>query len=406
VSLRVVGRSAELAGRGEEALALARSQMPVLDAIQAEVCAARPLDGHRISGCIHLTKEAGILVELLAAAGAEVAWTGGDEVSTQDDVGAALAARGVRVFGHRGMTTGEVRQAARETLGTFHRGPTLVLDNGGAMIGEVLDSRQRHPDLRGATEKTTEGIRQVREWDRRGLIDFPVISVNDIVTKWAVDNTYGTGQSTVDGIMRATGVLLAGKRFVVCGYGYVGRGVALRASGMGARVIVTCRSARTAVTARLAGFEVQSMDRAAAMADILCTATGYADVVTGRELDLLRSGAILCNTGRSVTEISLAELAARTERTRQTRAHVRRHFLRDGRYLDLLSGGGLVNLDAAEGNPSEVMDVTLAHQALAALRFGAGAVRLPPGVHDVEAQQDQTVATRKLAAMGVHWDER
>jgi adenosylhomocysteinase len=359
--------------------------MPVLDGIQREVAGHRPLAGHRIAGCIHLTKKTGVLVELLLAAGGEVVWTGGDEVSTQDEIAAALRDQGVRVFGWRGMTTEEV-------------GPTLVLDNGARMIGRIAADRAAFPELVAATEKTTEGSRRVREL----APDFPVLLVNDTVTKLEVDNTLGTGQSTLDGILRATGMLLAGKRFVVFGFGHVGRGVAMRAAGLGARVIVTCRSARTAVRARLSGFEVMSPVRAAARADILCTATGYPDVVTGRELDALPTGAVLCNTGQSVTEINLSDLAKRTSRAVRIRPHVTRHLLHDGRHVDLLSGGGLVNLDAGEGNPSEVMDVTYANQALAALRLGRE--RLSAGVHELTPEQDEDVARRKLEAMGVHID--
>lgn len=383
---------------GYDALSLARTQMPVLDGIQREVAESRPLAGHRVSGCIHLTKETGVLVELLLAAGAEVAWTGGDEVSTQDEVVAALRDQGVRVFGRRGMTTEEVDQGIGRVLRAFPAGPTLALDNGARMIERIAKDRTAFPELVAATEKTTEGSRRVRDL----APDFPVLLVNDIVTKWEVDNTYGTGQSTIDGILRATGTLLAGKRFVVFGFGHVGRGVALRATGLGARVIVTCRSANTAVRARLAGFEVMSPVRAAAQADILCTATGYPEVVTGRELDVLPSGAVLCNTGHSVTEINLADLTKRTSRAQRVRPHVTRHVLHDGRYLDLLSGGGLVNLDAGEGNPSEVMDVTFANQALAALRLGTE--RLAVGVHEVTPAQDEDVARRKLAAMGLRID--
>ena len=405
MSLRVSGPAAELVERGRAALGLARDQMPVLSAIAAEAARASPLRGQRVCGCVHLTKETAVLVELLVSAGARVAWTGGDEVSTQDDVAAALAARGVEVFGRQGMSTEQVRAAMLEALGAFPGGPTLLLDNGGRMIREVLGRPRDFPAVLAATEKTTEGSRRVREWDGRGRLTFPVVSVNDLVTKWEVDNTYGTGQSTVDGILRATGALLAGKRFVVCGFGHVGRGVAMRAAGMGARVIVTCRTARTAVRARLAGFEVLPLPEAAAVADILCTATGYPDVIAGRHLDRLPDRAVICNTGHSVTEINLADLRARTRKVELVRPHVRRHLLTDGRRVDLLGEGGLVNLAAAEGNPSEVMDVTFANQALAMLQLPGRAATLGPGVHEVAAGQDAEVARRKLATLGIRFDD-
>jgi adenosylhomocysteinase len=402
---RIEEPPADLVRAGRDLLESARDRMPVLESIRREAAASRCLEGQRISGCIHLTRATGVLVELLLAAGAQIAWTGGDEVSTENEVAAALADGGVAVFGHRGMTTAEVLEGVELTLGAFPRGPTLVLDNGARMIGRVLDGPSRYPELLAATEKTTEGSRRVRAWARDGRLDFPVLSVNDLVTKWEVDNTYGTGQSTVDGILRATGMLLAGKRFVVCGFGHVGRGVAVRAAGMGARVIVACRSAATAVRARLAGYEALSTLRAAEVADILCTATGYAGVITGRHLDRLPDGAVLCNTGHSVTEIDLTALEARTERSYPVRPHMRRHVLHDGRRLDLLSGGRLVNLDAAEGNPCEVMDVTFANQALAALLLGSGGAKeFPPGVHEVPDGQDEQVARRKLTAMGVRID--
>jgi adenosylhomocysteinase len=388
----------DLVRAGRDALRVARNEMPVLDGIQRELSGRRPLAGHRIAGCMHLTKKTGVLVELLVAAGGEVVWTGGDEVSTQDEVAAALRDQGVRVFGWRGMTTEEVERGIEHVLYAFPAGPTLVLDNGARMISRIAADRAAFPELVAATEKTTEGSRQVRELSP----DFPVLLVNDTVTKLEVDNTLGTGQSTLDGILRATGMLLAGKRFVVFGFGHVGRGVAMRAAGLGARVIVTCRSARTAVRARLSGFEVMSPVRAAARADVLCTATGYPDVVTGREIDALPTGAVLCNTGRSITEINLSDLAKRTSRALRIRPHVTRHLLHNGRHVDLLSGGGLVNLDAGEGNPSEVMDVTFANQALAALRLGRE--RLSPGVHDLTPEEDEDVARRKLEAMGVRID--
>ncbi|MFE3094444.1 adenosylhomocysteinase [Streptomyces sp. NPDC059248] len=395
----------ELVRRGQAALALARSQMPVLEGIRGEVADDRPLTGQRLVGSVHLTKETGVLVQLLVAAGAEVAWTGGDEVSTQDDVAAALTAEGVRGYGRRGMTTAEVGDAAAEAFHSFPDGPTMILDNGAHLIEMAGRALDRLPGLIGATEKTSEGSRRIRELAGTTSFPFPVVSVNDVVTKWEVDNTYGTGQSTLDGILRATGAFLAGKLFVVCGYGHVGRGVAERARGLGARVVVVCRSARTAVRARMAGFEVLPLHQAARIADIVCTATGRPDVLTGEHLDLLPSGAMVCNTGHSTTEINLTDLRARSRSVSRIRPHVERYLLHDGRYLDLLSGGGLVNLDAAEGNPSEVMDVTFANQALVTIDFVRRPHRYPPGVQDVDAAQDEEVARRKLVAMGVRFDE-
>jgi adenosylhomocysteinase len=392
----------ELLAQGRDSVSRTAEQMPVLSRLTEEARTTQPLAGHRIAGCVHLTRQTGVLINALVAAGARIAWTGGDEMSTQDDVAAALAADGVAVFGRSKMTTGEVTASIGSVLDEFPDGPTMLVDNGARMIREALDrDKGFQVTIIGGTEKTTEGVRALTEVQDR--LTFPVLAVNSSIIKLTVDNGHGTGQSTLDGVLRATAILLAGKTVVVVGFGPVGHGVAARARAMGARVIVVCRSPRTAVRARLAGFGVAPLESAVAEADLVCTATGFDRVIVGSHLDRLRDGAILCNTGRSMTEIALDELADRTVKIEQIRPHVTRYVLNDGRKISLLAQGGLVNLAAAEGNASEVMDLTFAHQYLAILRLA----REPqePGLYPVPAAEDEAVAALKLEAMGIRHDQ-
>lgn len=394
----------DLVAAGRRALAQATRDMPVLASIREEFVAKRPLAGARFAGCLHLTKETGVLIELLQDAGAEIVWTGGDEVSTQDEVAAALCERGVTVFGWRDMRTQEVERALKETLHHFAAGPTIVIDNGARLVKAVIEAPERFADLDFLTEKTTEGCADLREIAARRPMPFPIFLVNDVVTKWEVDNTFGTGQSTVDGILRATGRLLAGKVFAVCGFGHVGRGVAMRAAGQGARVIVVCRSLETAIKATLAGYRVLPLEKAIAAADILCTATGRPDIVRMEHLLHAKDGIVLCNTGHSVTEIDVAAIeAAATEKTVRSDL-ITAYRLPSGRTLEVIARGGLVNLAAARGNPSEVMDVTFSNQVLSVLRAHAARGRLERGLHEVPEEQDEDVALRKLAAMGLSCD--
>ncbi len=389
---------------GHAALARARDEMPVLAAIRAELGEDRPLAGARVAGCLHLTKETGVLVQLLQAAGANIAWTGGDEVSTQDEVAVALRNDGIAVYGKRGMTTQEVNTEIENTLAHHADGPTIIIDNGARLIRTALDQPKRFSNLRFVTEKTTEGCAELREIALRRKIGLPVYLVNDAVTKWEVDNTFGTGQSTLDGILRATGKLIAGKCICVCGYGHVGRGVAMRGAGQGARVIVVCRSSATAVRATLDGFQVLPLDQAITKADILCTATGFPGIVKAEHLALARDGITLCNTGHSVTEIDVEALSHAADAIHRVSSTIERYQMPDGRQIDLIGRGGLVNLSAATGNPSEVMDVTFANQALSVLEAAQAGTGLRPGLHDITSEQDESVALRKLNAMGVRFD--
>src|SRR5262245_7159333 len=350
----------KLADRGRLRIEWAESRMPVLMALREKYAKDKPFKGHRIAGCIHVTKETAVLVRTLRAAGAEVSWSGCNPLSTQDDVAAALAAEGTSIYAWHGLSKEEFYWAIEQTL-AFK--PTLTLDDGADLIFTVHAKHQHlAKDIFGGTEETTTGVHRLRAMAADGKLLYPIIAVNDSETKWDFDNVFGTGQSSLDGILRASSVLLAGKNFVVAGYGHCGRGVAMRAKGMGANVIVTEVLPTAALRATLEGFRVLPMDEAAKLGDIFITATGMKDILVGKHFDSLRTGAVLCNTGHYDCEINIADLEARTKTKREIRAANEEYTLKDGRKVYLLAMGRLVNLAAAEGHPSEVMDMSFANQ--------------------------------------------
>ncbi|MCX8195895.1 MAG: adenosylhomocysteinase [Acidilobaceae archaeon] len=394
-------RDLGLAQRGELQIAWAERNMPVLMKLREKYLKDRPLEGTRVSACLHVTKETAVLVETLKAWGAEVYLSPSNPLSTQDEVAAALAQRGIGVFAWRGMSSEEYFWAIR-TIAS--RRPDVVIDDG-ADLHVVLHEEMREvaEHVKGGTEETTTGILRLRALEREGRLLYPVIAVNNARTKFLFDNRYGTGQSTIDGILRATNVMLAGKVVVVAGYGWVGRGVALRARGMGARVIVTEVDPVKALEALMDGFEVTSMRRAAAMGDVFITATGNKRVIGEEHFRLMKDGAILANAGHFNVEVSVEELERLAVAKRSVRDHVEEYLLPDGKRLYLLAEGRLVNLVAAEGHPSEVMDMSFSNQALAVLRIKEGG--LERRVLQVPDEQDELVARLKLETMGVEIDE-
>jgi len=397
-----------LAPAGRLKIEWAESRMPVLRALRARFEKTKPLRGQRIAGCLHVTKETAVLVRALVAAGAEVAWSGCNPLSTQDDVAAALAAEGLSIFAWHGLTTEEFYWCIDRTLAMR---PSLTLDDGADLIFTL---HSKHQDLAravvGGTEETTTGVHRLRAMAAAGKLIYPVIAVNDAETKWDFDNVYGTGQSSIDGIVRATSVLLAGKNFVVAGYGHCGRGCAMRARGMGANVIITEVKPTAALKARLEGFSVLPMDEAAKLGEIFITATGMKDVIVGRHFDRMRDGAIVCNTGHYDCEVNLVELRERTGvvgevgQMREMRPNCEEYTLKDGRRIYLLAQGRLVNLAAAEGHPSEVMDMSFANQFLSMVRLAEEGKSLAVGVHDIPVSQDQEIARVKLETMGISID--
>lgn len=391
-----------LAAEGRKKIEWAESRMPVLMALREKYRKTKPLKGFRIAGCLHVTKETAVLVETLTAAGAEVSWSGCNPLSTNDEVAAALAANGTSIYAWHGMNVKEFYWAIERTL-DFK--PNLTLDDGADLIFTIHNKYKKLiPDMLGGTEETTTGVHRLRAMADAGELKYPVIAVNDAETKWDFDNVYGTGQSTLDGILRATSILFAGKNVVIAGYGHCGRGVADRVKGLGANTIVTEIKPTAALKATLEGHEVMTMDEAAKVGDVFITATGVKDVIREKHFLAMKDGAIVCNTGHYDCEINIPELEKVAKGKRTIRANNEEYTIRkNGRRVYLLAQGRLVNLAAAEGHPSEVMDMSFANQFLSQLRIAELAKkgkRLGIAVHDIPVEQDQDIARVKLQTMG------
>ncbi|MCZ6574441.1 MAG: adenosylhomocysteinase [Planctomycetota bacterium] len=392
-----------LAEAGRLRIDWAEARMPVLMALRERHSEEQPLKGQRIAGCLHVTKETAVLIRTLVAAGAEVAWSGCNPLSTQDDVAAAMAAEGIPMYAWHGMNVEEFYWAIDKTL---EQKPTLTLDDGADLIFRVHDRFTGLIDgILGGTEETTTGVHRLRAMAADGALKYPVLAINDAETKWDFDNVYGTGQSSLDGILRATSVLLAGKNFVVAGHGHCGRGCALRARGAGANVYVTEVKNTAALKASLEGYSVLPMDEAAAIGDIFITATGMKDVLRKRHFEAMKDGAIVCNTGHYDVELNLPELDELAVSSRQIRENCREVTLQDGRRIYVLAEGRLVNLAAAEGHPSEVMDMSFANQIQGMVFLARKGAGLGNEVHMLPEELDQEIAGIKLAALGIKIDE-
>ena len=393
----------KLADKGKLRIEWAESRMPVLMALREKYKETKPLKGHRIAGCLHVTKETAVLIRTLRAAGAEISWSGCNPLSTQDDVAAALAAEGTSIYAWHGLNKDEFYWCIDQTI-QFK--PTLTLDDGADLIFTV---HAKHPELCktivGGTEETTTGVHRLRAMAADGKLQYPVIAINDSETKWDFDNVYGTGQSSLDGILRASSVLLAGKTFVVAGFGHCGSGVAMRAKGMGANVVVTEVKPTAALKATLEGYRVMTMDEAAKVGDIFITATGMKDIIVGRHFDSMKDGALVCNTGHYDCEINLGDLEARAKGKREVRKDNEEYVTKDGRRIYVLGQGRLINLAAAEGHPSEVMDMSFANQFLGMLKLAKEGKTLDKKVYELPKELDQEIAFTKLSTMGIAIDK-
>jgi adenosylhomocysteinase len=391
-----------LAPQGYLQIEWASAHMPVLNQVKRRFSKEQPLKGLILGACLHVTKETAVLVETLMAGGAQVALCGSNPLSTQDDVAAALAEKGVHVFAKRGQTTEEYYWCINRVLDYK---PVITLDDGADLVGTLHSKRIKElNNVKGGTEETTTGVIRLRAMEKAGSLKYPIIAVNDAYTKYLFDNRYGTGQSTIDGILRATSVLLAGKNFVVCGYGWCSRGIAMRAQGLGANVIVTEVNPLRALEAAMNGLRVMPLSEAAAIGDVFVTATGDINVIRKEHMQKMKDGAIIANSGHFNVEISLKDLEELSEAKRTMRPNLVEYKLKDGRKLYLLAEGRLVNLSAAEGHPSEVMDMSFANQALCA-EYMAKAAKMPPKVYTVPRDIDETVAELKLKAMDIKIDE-
>jgi adenosylhomocysteinase len=392
-----------LADAGASRIEWALTEMPVLRTLLTRFDSERPLDGVRISACLHVTAETANLARVLVAGGAEVAVCASNPLSTQDDVAAALPMRyGIPVFAHRGDNHENYYRRIAAALD--HR-PQVTIDDGADLVNQVHTSRRDLlEDILGGTEETTTGVIRLRAMAADGALEYPVIAVNDADTKHLFDNRYGTGQSTIDGILRATNILLAGKVFTVCGYGWCGRGVAMRAHGLGAKVIVTEVEPVRAIEATMDGYQVMPLADAVRSSDIIITVTGDKHVVDVNHIAAMKDGCILANAGHFDVEINLKALREMAVDVSSPRRNVDEYRLHDGRRIRVLGEGRLVNLAAAEGHPPAVMDMSFANQALGVVHIRQNHNALEKQVYPMPPAIDREVARLKLDAMGIRID--
>ena len=389
-----------LAREGKRRIDWAEAHMPVLVALREKCEKSKPLKGFRVAGCLHVTKETGVLVRTLKAAGAELSWCGCNPLSTQDDVAASLAKdEGISVFARRGLTSQEYYEDIRSSMKID---PHITIDDGADLTVEMHKGRRK--SIRGGTEETTTGIVRLRAMQKAGKLIYPIIAVNDAETKHDFDNVYGTGQSALDGIIRATNILLSGKNVVVAGYGHVGKGIARRAAGLGANVMVTEVDPIAALKAKMDGYNVAKMNKAAEVGDVFITTTGCKDVIVDNDIAKMKDGAILANAGHFNVEISIPGIEKQSTGKKKVSDSTMQYTLKSGRRVYLLGEGRLVNLAAAEGHPSEVMDMSFANQFLAVLKLAQQGQTMKPLVYNIDRAQDQEIALAKLQSMGVEID--
>jgi adenosylhomocysteinase len=392
-----------LAPGGWERIRWADGEMPVLRAIRERFARERPLAGLRIAACLHVTTETANLMRTLRDGGASVALCASNPLSTQDDVAAALAAEWhLPVFARRGEDRDTYYRHIHQVLDTR---PHLTMDDGADLVSTIHHARQELlGEVLGGSEETTTGVIRLRSMARAGVLRYPIVAVNDALTKHLFDNRYGTGQSTLDGLLRATNLLLAGRTLAVAGYGNCGRGLAMRARGMGAQVVVTEVDPVRALEAHMDGYRVLPMLEAARISDVLITVTGNTSVVRREHFEAMKDRAIVANSGHFDVEIDLAALADLAEERRAVRPSVEEYRLRDGRRIYLLAEGRLLNLAAAEGHPAAVMDMSFANQALTMEYLAREARQIPPAVYAVPPAIDRQVAALKLQASGIAID--
>ena len=392
-----------LADQGRLRIEWAAQEMPVLALIEERFEREQPLTGMRLSACLHVTTETANLIRVLQVGGADVRLCASNPLSTQDDVAAALVVTlEVPVFAVKGEDSETYYQHIHAAL---DHGPHLTMDDGADLVSTLHKGRtDLVGNVLGGTEETTTGVVRLRAMAADGVLRYPIIAVNDAMTKHFFDNRYGTGQSTVDGIMRATNILLAGKTFVVGGYGWCARGIALRARGMGANIVVTEIDPLRALEAIMDGYRVMPMLEAARIGDIFVTSTGDINVVDRGHFEVMKDGAIVANSGHFNVEINIPALEAMAQEVRSVRPSVQQYVLADGRRINLLGEGRLVNLAAAEGHPSAVMDMSFANQALCAEYIAKNHQTLERTVYAVPEKIDRDIARLKLMAMGIEID--
>lgn len=399
--MEYIVKDIKLAEKGKKSIEWAENHMPVLMEIRKRFQEEKPLKDIKIGACLHVTKETAVLIRTLKAGGADITLTASNPLSTQDDVAAALASEGIRVYAIKGETREEYYKFIEMVL---KNEPIITIDDGADLVTTLHKGKGNINIVIGGTEETTTGVLRLKAMADKKLLKYPIIAVNNAETKWDFDNVYGTGQSTIDGILRATNILIAGKKFVVAGYGHCGKGIAIRARGMGARVIVTEVDPIKALKAVMDGFDVMPMREAAKHGDIFVTATGNKNVIRREHIELMKDGAILANAGHFNVEIDINALEEMKKEKRKINDFTDEYILNDGRKIYLLAEGRLVNLVAAEGHPSEVMDMSFSNQALCIEYIVKNYHKLEPKVYDVPREIDEEIARLKLKKMGIEID--
>jgi adenosylhomocysteinase len=401
MSYRVLDVS--LADEGRRKIQWALSHMPVLQSLTRQYEKSMPLEGVRVAGCLHVTKETAVLVESLKALGAVLSWCGCNPLSTQDDVAASLAEDDkISIYASRGVSTQEYYDDIHMAMKID---PNITIDDGADLTLEMHREIQKFKSVYGGTEETTTGVVRLRSMEKGGILKYPIIAVNDAETKHDFDNYYGTGQSALDGIIRATNILISGKNVVICGYGHVGKGIARKAAGLGANVTVTEVDPIAALKAKLDGFSVAKVSEVGPAGDLFITTTGCKDVIDYDTILKLKNGALLANAGHFNVEISVDALEKNAVAKNKINDHVYQYQLSNNKAVYLIAEGRLVNLAAAEGHPSEVMDMSFANQLLSVIRIAQTHHSLEPRVYEIEREQDMVIAEAKLHSMDIYIDQ-
>ncbi|MBE3035844.1 MAG: adenosylhomocysteinase [Candidatus Atribacteria bacterium] len=393
-----------LANKGKDKIEWAEKQMPVLSSIRMRFSKEKPLKGIRISACLHVTTETANLVRTLKEGGAEVSLCASNPLSTQDDVAASLVKDfGISVFAIKGEDKDTYYQHIEKVLNCK---PNITMDDGADLVSTIHSQKKELiKDIIAGTEETTTGVIRLRSMEKDKALKYPIIAVNDAQTKYLFDNRYGTGQSTIDGLLRATNILIAGKKFVICGYGWCARGLAMRANGMGAQVIITEVDPMKALEAVMDGYQVMPIKEAAKVGDIFITLTGDINVISTEEFPLMKDGAILANSGHFNVEINIGALEKLSVNKNKIREYIEEYTLENGKKINLLAEGRLLNLSAAEGHPASVMDMSFANQALSAEYLVKEGENLQKKVYCVPEVIDKEIARLKLESMGIKVDK-
>ncbi len=393
-----------LSSYGKKKINWAESHMPVLLSLQKKYQDSKPLKNLIIGGCLHVTKETAVLIKTLHTAGAEIAWSGCNPLSTSDDIAASLVVDdGLSIFASRGVNNDEYYDDIYSVL-KFK--PHITIDDGADLTIEFHKAMDKYgSNIIGGTEETTTGVMRLRALEKTKKLQYPIIAVNDAETKHDFDNVYGTGQSALDGVIRATNILLAGKTVVVAGYGHVGKGIAARCSGHGASVVVTEVDPINALKAKMDGYIVKPMLDASSIGDIFITSTGCKDIITGPHIEKMKNNTILANAGHFNVEISINDLANLSTSTHNLNENVEQFILKNGNKINLIGEGRLVNLVAAEGHPSEVMDMSFANQFLSVLHLAENKDTFENKIYEISREQDLNIARLKLESMDIKIDE-